>query len=117
MEWLANLSEIERKVILAATSHATLEFDFNLTAEEWESAEAAFQSVNSYIDGNEAVNLCANIPDQYRKPIWAALTAFVEDVHAPLDNLDNDEWTKMDVLHEALDNWDCDIAVKNSLSP
>lgn len=105
MQWLEELDDIERKAILAATSHATIDFDFDLSDEEFEVAERIFTDLNAVQDGNPPQGYAERIPVDMHRSIWAAACAFARNIHAPVDNLSSIEWERLDDLHARLDVW------------
>ncbi len=105
MQWIEQLTDIERKAILAATSHVTIDLDFTLSDDEFAVAEQIFNDLNAVQDGQLAQGYAERIPDDMHRAIWAAACAFSEDVHAPVDNLSSEDWDRLDALHKTLNMW------------
>jgi hypothetical protein len=103
--WIAELGETERKVILAATSHVTLGFDFDLLEEEFSLVDAIFADLDAVQNGAGSAGYADIIPASMHRSIWAATCAFARDIHAPVDNLSEEGWSRIANVHAVLDTW------------
>lgn len=105
MQWIEQLDDIDRKAILAATSHATIDLDFILSDTEFAVAEKIFNDLDNVQNGDLPSGYANIIPETHQRSIWAAMCAFVEDIHPPLDNLNGEQWEQLDAIHEIINMW------------
>lgn len=117
MNWVSNLTETERKVILASTSHVIEGFDFILSESEFTLADQVFLDLDEVQNGKAPQGYAMKIPDGLHKAIWAASCAFAQDVHAPIDNLSEDDWQQLERFHVGLNMWGIDDEVAGPHSP
>lgn len=117
MQWIEQLSNMDRHAILAATSHATIDIDFNLCDEAFAIAEKIFKDLDAVQNGEIPNGYAVLIPEDHHRAIWAATCAIVEDIHAPLDNLNGGQWDQLDNIHNIINMWTVEATEEASEAP
>jgi hypothetical protein len=105
MQWIEQLNDTERKAILAATSHSTIDFDFILSDTEFTVAEKIFNDLDRVQNSEIPAGYAVVIPESHHRAIWAATCASVNDIHAPVDNLSGEQWDQLDTVHNVINMW------------
>lgn len=105
MQWIEQLTDIDRKAILAATSHSTIDIDFDLSDDEYAVAMKIFNDLDRVQNGEIPDGYAVAIPEDHHRAIWAATCAIVNDIHAPLDNLTGEQWDQLDTVHNVINMW------------
>jgi hypothetical protein len=106
MEWIAGLTDDERKITLAAISHNTIDYDFDLSEAEWAIAETICNDLDRAADGFPVAGFAGKVPAHDRHMLWAMMIAYVRDIHAPVQNLPESAWTRADEIHDVVNMWE-----------
>lgn len=105
---IGQLRDIDRKAIIAATSHSTIGIDFILSDDEYAVAMKIFNDLDRVQNGKIPEGYAVAIPESHHRAIWAATCALVNDIHTPLDNLIGEQWDQLEAVHKFINFWDCE---------
>lgn len=103
LNWTNSLSLEMKEAVFAALLHSCSEIEYTTNV------EAAGTQLKNLLDpALNDTSAFQTIPPGFRRPIWASLVAYLDDIHAPQDNLSKEEWEAADALLRHLNLVDTD---------
>lgn len=102
LAWLDELDDDDAIVLLSCLNHSINDFDIELDAAQFARAEAICARLDTAINGGAVDHFVARIPEDQRATLWASMWARVRDVHAPQDNMTEQQWADAEDILVAL---------------
>jgi hypothetical protein len=100
--WIGSLSQLEQQIVRASLIHTVHDLDDVTVDCTSAKAEHMPQSLDYAVNGATPTDFAATIPCKARPVLWASMWVAIKDVHAPQDNLTENQWILAETYLEAL---------------